>query len=129
MRISVALSFAVAVLSGGCSDLRKEATAPITPAEAKELRLDAARLFKEFREKGGAEYIPLKPTVWPERFQKYKPLRVGIYRDGVALALEGSAPLEQGIHIVPFTLDFTPPPGRTTYERIQDGVYWYRMSQ
>lgn len=126
----VALIFTCVVLLSACSDLRKDAVGKVTAQEAKDLRLDSAKLYIEYRKILGAEYIPLKPTAWPESFKKYKPLRVGMYRDGVALVLEGAAPTEQGIHVVPSSMESAPTSsGRITYDRIQDGVYWYRMEK
>ena len=123
---AVAAAFVVA----GCSDPRKETVDLITTAEAKALRIDASQLYKEIQEKRVvSEYFPLKPTVWPARFKKYKPLRVGVYRDGVALAIEGDAANEQGIHVTPIAMDLAPARGRVRYERIQDGVYWYRLGK
>lgn len=126
----VALIFTCLGLLSACSDLRKDVVGKITPKIAKDLRLEAAKLYIEYRKILGAEYIPLKPAAWPESFRKYKPLRIGMYRDGIALALEGAAPMEQGIHVVPSSMGSAPASsGRITYDRIQDGVYWYRMEK
>lgn len=126
----VALIITCTALLSACSDLRKDTVGKITAEEAKDLRLDAAKLYIEYRKILGAEYIPLKPAAWPESFKKYKPLRVGMYRDGVALALDGAAPTEQGIHVVPSSMEAAPiSSGRITYDRIQDGVFWYRMEK
>src|SRR5688500_4724694 len=111
-----------------CADLRKDAVAKITPEEAKELRISARQLYKEVRAKRAPDYVPLKTTAWPARFKKYKPLRVGLYRDGVVLALEGNAAAEQGIHILPVAMDLASG-GRVKYEKIQEGVYWYRLGK
>jgi hypothetical protein len=112
-----------------CSDSRHAAARKITPAEAKELRLQAARFYLDFRGRGAPEYVSLKPSLWPEAFKKLRPLRVGIYIDGVALAMEGNAATEQGIHIVPIAMDLMKPRGSVHYEKIQDGVYWYRLGK
>ena len=112
-----------------CSDLRKDATAQITPEEAKELRIAAGKLYKDLRMHRAPDYLPVKPAVWPEQFKKYKPMRVGIYRDGIALALEGNAATEQGLHITPVAMDLEPSRGRVQYEKIRDGVYWYRLGK
>ena len=127
MRGSI-LAVAAGVLIAGCSNPRKEASDLITPEEAKALRIDAGQVYKDIQEKRVAsEYVPLKPNVWPARFKKYKPLRVGLYRDGIALAIEGDAANEQGIHITPVAMDLAPSRGRVRYEKIQTGVYWYRF--
>jgi hypothetical protein len=126
---ALVLVVAVLLFVGACSDARKNALAQITPAEAKELRIVAAQLYKEYRATPAPEYLPLKAKVWPARFKKYKPLRVGLYADGAVLVLEGDAETEQGIHIVPITMDLAPSRGRVTYERIQDGVFWYRLGK
>lgn len=112
-----------------CSDPRKDAIAQITPAEAKELRIAASQLYKETRAKRAPEYLPVRTTAWPARFKKYKPLRVGLYQDGVVLALQGDAATEQGIHILPVAMDLAPTRGRVSYERIQEGVYWYKLGK
>jgi hypothetical protein len=118
-----------AALLCGCSDPRKEAVAKITPAEAKELRIAASRLYLEARPRRAPEYVPAKPTAWPAPFQKYKPLRVGVYPDGVVLALQGDAGNEQGLHILPIAMELAPARGHVTYDKIQDGVYWYRLGK
>ncbi len=124
------LAAATIAAVAACSDTRTEAVARITPEEAKELRIDASQLYKDLQEKRlTSQYLPLKPAVWPERFKKYKPLRVGLYRDGLALALEGSTSNEQGIHVTPIAMDLEPTRGRIEYEKIQDGVYWYRLGK
>ena len=56
-------------------------------------------------------------------------MRVGLYNDGVVLAMEGDAATEQGLHILPIAMDLAPSRGRVTYERIQEGVYWYRLGK
>jgi hypothetical protein len=112
-----------------CSNVREAAVARITPAEAKELRIAASQAYKEFRAKRAPEFYPLKKSAWPARFTKYKPLRVGLYQDGVVLALEGDASTEQGIHILPIAMDLAPSRGRVKYEKIQEGVYWYQLGK
>lgn len=125
----LAAIFASLCCFSGCSDVRSKATAQINPAEAKELRILAAQIYKELRPKPTAEYLPIKPAKWPERFKKYRPLRAGLYTDGLALALVGDANSEEGLHIVPLTMDLAPARGRITYEKIQDGVYWYQLGK
>jgi hypothetical protein len=116
-------------LLAACSDRRQDVVAKITPAEAKELRIAASQLYKEARAKRAPDYVPARANAWPERFKKYKPLRVGTYPDGVVLALEGDAATEQGIHILPVAMDLAPARGRVTYEKIQEGIYWYRLGK
>ncbi len=129
MRGFILVAASVLVVAG-CSNPRKDAIDQITAEEAKALRIEASQLYKDVQEKRVAsEYFPLKPNVWPARFKKYKPLRVGLYRDGVALAIEGDAANEQGIHVTPVAMDLAPARGRVHYERIQDGVYWYRLGK
>ena len=120
---------ALILLLVACSDSRKDIAARITPEEAKELRLDAGRLYKELREKRAPEFLPVRPPRWPARFKKYKPMRVGVYRDGVVLALEGDALAEQGIHILPVAMDLAPTRGRVKYDKIQEGIYWYQLGK
>src|SRR5688572_3766707 len=124
----IAFTLAAIVLCG-CADVRQTAVAQITPAEAKELRIVAAQLYKNYRLKPAPEFLPLKNSAWPARFKKFKPMRVGLYNDGVVLALEGDAATEQGLHILPIAMDLAPSRGRVTYERIQEGVYWYRLGK
>ena len=120
---------AMAMLAG-CSDRRKDAVARITSAEARELRGVADILFNDLRKKRVAsEYFPLKTAVWPEPIKKLKPLRVGLYPDGLALALEGDASNEQGIHVLANGMEFQSKRSRVRYERLQDGVYWYQIGK
>lgn len=117
------------LLLAACADLRKEAVAKIDAAEAKELRIETAKIYKDLRGRYATEYIPLKPAAWPARFKKYKPKRVGLYPDGIALVLDGDATSEQGLHITPLTMDLAPTRGRIRYEKVQDGVYWYQLGK
>jgi|EndMetStandDraft_8_1072994.scaffolds.fasta_scaffold451099_2 hypothetical protein len=125
----VAFALAAVFLVSACADVRKNAVAQITPAEAKELRIVAAQLYKNYRLKPAPEFLPLKNSAWPPRFKKFKPMRVGLYNDGVVLALEGDAASERGLHILPIAMDLAPSRGRVTYEKIQDGVYWYQLGK
>ena len=119
----------VLLLLGACSNARRDVEAKITPEEAKELRFAASQLYKEVRAKRAPEYLPVKPAKWPARFKKYKPLRIGLYRDGVVLALEGNDAREQGIHILPVAMDLAPGKSRVKYEKIQEGIYWYQLGK
>ena len=119
----------VSLLAASCSDTRHQARARLDASIASVLRQDAARVYEEFLEKTGADFIALKTTQWPDSFKRFAPLRVGIYRDGVALALEGNASAEKGIHIFPLGKDPTPRIGRTKYEQLECGVYWYALGK
>ena len=125
----VFFAIAAVILLSACADVRKDAVAQITPAEAKELRIVAAQLYKDYRLKPAPEYLPLKTAAWPPRLKKFKPMRIGLYNDGVVLALQGDAATEQGLHILPIAMDLAPSRGRVTYEKIQEGVYWYQLGK
>jgi hypothetical protein len=114
-----------AALLGGCSEPRDDAKARLKTVNAAELRTDAARIYKQLYASPGADYVPLKPSLWPASFKKLKPLRVGVYPNGFALAIEGSGELETGLHVVPLGLTATPTSSHAKYEQLQEGVYWY----
>jgi hypothetical protein len=114
---------------GACTQPRERVTTQITPESAKELRLEAAKLYKQLRASPAPEYIPLKKNVWPAAFVRLSPERVGLYRDGVALAMEGNASTEKGVHIVPQGMEFSPPTGRARYEKLQEGIFWYSLGK
>jgi hypothetical protein len=118
-----------ALLVAACSDSRAKARAQLDPGHTSELRRDATRVYEEFLAKTGVDFIALKTTQWPESFKRFGPLRVGIYRDGVALALEGNASAEKGVHILPLQMNAISPTGRAKYERMGEGVYWYALGK
>jgi hypothetical protein len=118
-----------ALFVAACSDSRAKARAQLDPGHTSELRRDATRVYEEFLAKTGVDFIALKTTQWPESFKRFAPLRVGIYRDGVALALEGNASAEKGLHILPLQMNAIAPTGRAQYERMGEGVYWYALGK
>jgi hypothetical protein len=87
--------------------------------------MDAARIYKQLYASPGTTYVPLKPSLWPGSFKKLKPLRVGVYPNGFALALDGVADSETGIHVVPLGLNTAPTSAHAQYELLFEGVYWY----
>jgi hypothetical protein len=113
------------LLLAGCSKPRDDARSRLRGVDVSALRLDAARIYKQLYASPGPAYIPLKPTMWPATFKTLKPQRVGVYPNGFALALDGSADSETGIHIVPQGLSVKPTSAHVRYELLSEGVYWY----
>jgi len=127
--VNLRLPAAVIVLCAfaACSDSRGDASARLKQVDIKKLRFDAARLYKQLRAVPGPEYIAIKKSMWPPTFTALNPKTVGLHIDGFALAFTGDGANESGIHIVPATMTVVPSGTRAKYERIEDGIYWYKL--
>jgi hypothetical protein len=117
---------AFSLLLAACSDPRERAGKTLEKVTADQLRRDAAVLYKRLFAGHGTDFVVVRAKDWPESFQRFSPIRVGAYSDGMSLALESRDSGEAGIYIVPATMEHQPSlahGGR--FERMADGVYWY----
>lgn len=95
-----------------------------------ELRTDVARLHTQLLHAPEADYLPLKSNWWTERIRKLKPLRVGLYRDGLMVALREEPGFEYGLHIIPQSVTRIPSPSPyVQFERIEEGAYSYTLQR
>jgi len=117
---------AFSLLLAACSNPRERAGKTLEKVTADQLRRDAAVLYKRLFAGHGSDFVVVRAKDWPESFQRFSPVRVGAYPDGISLALESKDSGEAGIYIVPATMEHQPSlahGGR--FERMADGVYWY----
>jgi len=116
-------------LLAACSNRREQIRTRLSQANLPELRKDAARLYVHLRPGRAPEFIALKKTQWPESFKKLQPIRVGCYKDGFTLVMEGEAASERGLHIVPIGMTVTPAAESVRYEKLEEGIYWYELGK
>lgn len=98
---------------------------------AESLRREAALLYKEMHGSAGAGFAVVPKKEWPNSFRRIEPVRVGCYADGFSLALSTDADTEQGLYIVPEEFARREPAaaGRTRFEPLAEGVYWYEFAR
>ena len=124
------LPLLAALLLAACDNPRAEVLARLHKSNSAELRTDAARLHTQHLHTPDMDYLPLKSNWWTERIRKLKPLRVGLYRDGLAVALRQEPGFEYGLHIIPQGVARTPSPSpHIEYQRVEDGVYSYTLQR
>lgn len=124
------LLFLAASLFTACDGPRDNATRRLAKTGVAELRTDAARLHTQYFSGPSLGYFPLRPEQWPESAKRIRPLRIGVYRDGLAIALQEEPGVEFGLHIVPGGLPEPPNPTPfTKYDRLQDGIYFYTLQR
>ena len=124
------IPFLAALLLIACDTPRSQVLAQLRKTNAAELRTDAARLHTQLLHTPDQEYIPVKSNWWTERIRKLKPLRVGLYRDGLAIALREEPGFEYGLHIIPQGVARIPTPSPyIQYEPIEDGVFAYTLQR
>jgi hypothetical protein len=114
------------VLLAGCSKPQDDARARLSGVDSGQLRMEAARLYKQLHASPGAEFAALKPAQWPPTFRKLGPTRIGCYRDGFAFVFSSAAGVETGVHVQPLGMDKMPKATMTRYERIEEGIYWFQ---
>ena len=120
----LAASLALAFIA--CSNQRDRAGATLEKVGAAQLRRDAALLYKRLFAGHGTDFVVVRAKDWPESFQRFSPLRVGAYPDGISLALESKDSGESGLYVVPATMEHQPSAAQGgKFQRMADGVYWY----
>jgi len=130
MHLRNCLPLLAALLLAACDNPRTEAIARLRKANIPALRTDAARLHTQFLQTPDVDYMPLKSNLWPDNLRKLKPIRIGLYRDGLAVALREEPGFEFGLHFIPMGVARPPNPSKyVRYERLEDGVYWYTLER
>jgi len=122
------LIFGCVLLEAGCApNPRKRAEAELRHGAAEQLRLDAARLYKDtFSGHGRPDFVEVWYKEWPASFEKLRPLHVGVYHDGISIALQTHDGGESGLYIVPQSMEHQPTDERgAKFEQLADGVFWY----
>ena len=113
-----------------CTDPRSNSLSRLRHADAAELRMEAARLYTQLFPAAGPTLIPVQPAAWPAALLKLRPLRMNLYRDGLAISLQARPGFEYGLHIVPAGMtDDLKPTERTQYEKLQDGIYYFTQKR
>jgi len=113
-----------------CTDPRSNAQSRLRHADLAELRADVARLHTRLFLAPGAPVVALRPEMWPPSVLKLRPLRLNLYRDGLAVTIQAAPGFEYGIHIAP-TGPAEPPKStdRTQFEKLQDGICYFAQKR
>ena len=113
-----------------CSDARDRAETVLARGNTAQVRRDAALLYKDLFAASGPGVTTLSAKDWPASFQPFKPLRVGAYRDGIALVLESKADAEAGLYIVPEGMNHAPASThRAKFHPLREGIFWYAFGE
>ena len=121
----------LAVLSFvACSDPRSTARSRLRRVDTAELRAEVARLYTRMFPAPGPNLVPVRPELWPTAILKLRPLRLNLYRDGLAVTLEAEPGFEYGIHILPAgTTEEPKSTARTQYEKLQEGICYFAQKR
>ena len=113
-----------------CSDPRETTLARMRHAKFEDIRADVARLHAQHFVSPGPEFIPIRPELWSPAIRDLRPLRMTLYRDGLAIATLDKPGFEFGIHVVP-PGDIAPPKSTpiTQYQFLQNGLYFYTQKR
>lgn len=104
--------------------------AEVRQADAAALRHDAAVVYKDFLSAAGPDFAVVPPGAWPKSFRAFKPVRVQVYPDGVALALTPTADSESGLYIVPQGMERPPVPhARARFRPMREGIFRYQFGR
>jgi hypothetical protein len=124
------LTLAAMLLVAGCSrDARHDAEKALHHDGATHLRLEAATFYKDLFTAPEARYFVPNLEKCPPSFRSLNPLRVRAYPDGFAITLLESRGVEQGLYVVPQSMEKEPREGRSAeFEKMADGIYWYRFT-
>jgi hypothetical protein len=113
-----------------CTDPRANSISRLHRADAAELRAEVTRLSAKLFPASGPTMIPVRPEMWPAALLKLRPLRMNLYRDGLAVSLQASPGYEYGLHILPpAATDRLESTERTQYEKLQDGIYYFTQKR
>ena len=113
-----------------CNDPRSNSLSRLRHADAAGLRAEVAQLTVKLRPPAGPELVPIQPELWPVGLLKLRPLRLNLYRDGLAVSLQAAPGFEYGLHIVAVGADAQlKSTERTRYEKLQDGIYYFTQKR
>ncbi len=120
----------VALTLAACGDPRSKSISRLRHADATELRASVAQLYTRLFPAPGITFVPLRPELWPAPLAKLRPLRMNLYRDGLAVSLDAEPGMDYGLHILPAG-DVQEPKStaRTRYEKLQDGFYFFAQQR
>ena len=111
---------------GSCTDPRTSSISRLRSSDTEELRRETARLYTRLFPAAGPAIVPVQPELWPDVFLRLRPLRINLYRDGLAISMKSRPGFEYGLHIVPVggsdDLKSTP---RTQFEKLQEGIFYF----
>ncbi len=123
--VAIFLSFVLLAFTG-CGSPRSDALATLRKVGNERLRDEAAWLYKDVFAARAPAFTNVRSAQWPPSFQRFTPLHVGAFADGFALALNEKGDLESGLYVVPLHMDRTPAAtAHASFERLDDGVFWY----
>lgn len=113
-----------------CSDPRTSAISQFKKADIAELRTDVARLYLRLFPTAGPTIVAVRPELWTPGLIKMRPVRMNLYRDGLAITLHAEPGMDYGIHIAPSS-DAPQPKStdRTQYEKLQDGISFFAQKR
>jgi hypothetical protein len=124
------LASLAALALAACGGPRAEALSRLRKSDVNELRTDVARLHTQYFAAQTQTFFPLTPIAWPASTKRMKPIRLNLYHDGLAIALRQEPGNEFGLHIVPPGMKDPPQPTPyISYERIEDGIYYYSLKR
>lgn len=113
-----------------CTDPRSTSLSRLRDSDAAALRTETANLTAQLFPAPGPTLVPVRPEIWPPALLKLRPIRMNLYRNGLAVSLQSAPGYEYGLHIVPAgagaELKSTE---RTQYERLQDGIYYFTQKR
>ena len=121
----------LAVLTlAACTDPRSNSLSRLRHADAAELRTEVARLYTRLLPGSSPSLVPVSPELWPAALLKLRPIRLNLYRDGLAVSLHATPGFEYGLHIIPAGVtEELSSTERTQYEKVQDGIYYFTQKR
>ena len=113
-----------------CTDPRSNSLSRLHHADAAGLRTEVMQLYTQLLASPDATLVPVRPEQWPAALLKLRPLRMNLYRDGLAVSLQASPGYEYGLHILPTgAANELKSTERTQYEKLQDGIYYFAQKR
>ncbi len=113
-----------------CTDPRTNSLSRFHSADPIELRTEAGRLYTRLFPAAGPMFIAVQPEAWPPALLKLRPLRLNLYRDGLAISLQARPGFEYGLHVIPNGVtDEVKSTDRTQYEKLQEGIYYFTQKR
>ena len=113
-----------------CTDPRTNSLSRLRSADAGELRTEAGRLYTRLFPAAGPMFVAVQPEAWPAPLLKLRPIRLNLYRDGLAISLQTQPGYEYGLHVIPVGVtDDLKSTERTQYEKLQDGIYYFTQKR
>jgi hypothetical protein len=114
------------LLISGCSDSREQAMKTVKRVTPEQLRLDAAKFYKDMYAGPRNTLVQLNKENWTRSFAELNPDRITAYVDGFAFRLESSGDSESGLYVVPLGMDIEPKQTDVaSFEKISEGIFWY----